>query len=200
MTQTAAPDTLSRLLQHREDFLRFLEKRTSYRALAEDILQAAFVKAVQHQGELKENESAVAWFYRMLRNAVIDHYRSHAAGTRALEQWAHELERTEQPDPSTHESVCRCVTALFEELKPEYREALRVVDIEGQSLKGFAGQSGISESNAAVRAHRARRALRKAVLQACGACADQGCLNCGCIHEASPQRPAEPSRNAKARN
>ena len=56
---------------HRE-FLAFLEPRLPSRALAEEILQSAFVRAMEKGGALRDEESAVAWFYRVLRNALID--------------------------------------------------------------------------------------------------------------------------------
>jgi DNA-directed RNA polymerase specialized sigma24 family protein len=45
------------------------------RALAEDILQDAFVRGVNKLDTLRSDESAIAWFYRVLRNAIIDHRR-----------------------------------------------------------------------------------------------------------------------------
>jgi hypothetical protein len=41
-------------------FLQFLEPRVGSRAVAEELLQAAFVKALEHDGELRDGETAVA--------------------------------------------------------------------------------------------------------------------------------------------
>ena len=65
-------------------------------------------------------------------------------------------------------------------LKPEYRDALRIVDVEEGKLKDLAQQSGITAENAAVRIHRARAALRRRIEQACGTCAVHGCVDCSC--------------------
>ena len=40
-----------------------------------EILQSAFVTGIEKQKTIQDGESVVAWFYRVLRNAVIDHYR-----------------------------------------------------------------------------------------------------------------------------
>ena len=64
--------------------MRFLTSHVENAPAAEDILQAAYVKAVEHGAEIRDNENAVAWFYRVLRNAVIDHYRKRAAQNKAL--------------------------------------------------------------------------------------------------------------------
>jgi len=62
------------LVENHREFLAFLERRVGSREVAEDLLQEAFVRSLD-KVPLDANESAVAWFYRVLRNAVIDHYR-----------------------------------------------------------------------------------------------------------------------------
>lgn len=54
------------------------------------------------------------------------------------------------------------------------------VDLEDAGVKEFADRSGISRNSAAVRLHRARRALKKRLLETCGACAEHGCRDCDC--------------------
>ena len=71
---TGGPDAVAILVENHRSFLRFLEHRVGSREVAEDILQTAFGRAVDHAGELRD-ESVVAWFYRVLRNAVTDHFR-----------------------------------------------------------------------------------------------------------------------------
>lgn len=175
-----SPEALTALLARRNDFLSFLEHRVGSRATAEDILQAAFVRGIERGGEIRDQETVVAWFYRLLRNAVIDHYRHEASVARRLEEFAHELERAEQPSPDLRDEVCGCVRRLMEDLKPEYREALETVDINEASPSEFAQRAGISTNNATVRVHRARQALEKQVRATCGACAEHGCLDCHC--------------------
>ena len=65
-------------------------------------------------------------------------------------------------------------------MKPEYRDALRIVDLDDGPLSELAAASGITAENAAVRVHRARKALRQQVQKACGTCADHGCFDCHC--------------------
>jgi RNA polymerase sigma factor (sigma-70 family) len=131
-------------------------------------------------GALEKEESAVAWFYRMLRNAVIDHYRKHGSNQRALGAWAKELEGDAVLPEALKREVCRCVGSLLTGLKPEYRDALEQVDLAEGSLRDLAHRAEISENNAAVRVHRARRALLNRVRIICNACAKHGCLDCDC--------------------
>jgi RNA polymerase sigma-70 factor (ECF subfamily) len=80
------------------------------------------------------------------------------------------------------DEVCQCVVPLLENLKPEYRQALTVIDLDEGRLADLAGRAGISEGNAAVRVHRARRAMKEQVRMVCGSCAEHYCLDCRCKH------------------
>ena len=59
-----SPAAIQRLVESHRQFLSFLEKRVKSRAVAEDILQSAFVRGLERGAELRDEESAVAWFYR----------------------------------------------------------------------------------------------------------------------------------------
>lgn len=177
---TPSPDVVKVLVDNHRQFLAFLERRVSSRAVAEDILQAAFVRGLDKLEHLRGDESATAWFYRILRNAVIDHYRRNAAVGRGIEAFAVELEHHEQATADVQGEVCRCVAELASTLKPEYAEALKRIEVDGIAVKDYAVEAGISSSNAAVRVFRARDALRKQVARSCGTCADHGCLDCTC--------------------
>src|ERR1700722_2757367 len=154
------PETpLDQLLAQRKQFLSFVQRRVSDFGLAEDILQTAYLRAFEHRDDFEPGKSAVAWFYRLLRNAVIDSYRRHATKDRALEAWTRELESSTQPTPDVQNEVCACLHGILDGLKPEYSEILRAVDLEEQRVQEFAQQHSLSASNAGVRVHRARAAL-----------------------------------------
>jgi RNA polymerase sigma factor (sigma-70 family) len=171
------PETLAALVASHREFLSFVERRVGDRAVAEEILQDALVKSLDHVGEIRE--SAIGWFYRVLRNAIIDHKRRRAAHERRLEALAVEPQAPGN-DPELHNVVCKCVGKLADTLKPEYASALRRIDVEGTPVKTYADEAGISASNAGVRVFRAREALRKQVARSCGTCAEHGCLDCTC--------------------
>lgn len=178
-TTDVSPSTLATLVDNHRAFLRFLERRVGDRDTAEDLLQDAFGKAVERLDTIRDDESSVAWFYRMLRNAVIDHYRRNDAARRALEHVTRDFDETVAP-PEVHSAICACVTTLAATLKPEYAEALRQIDVGGVAVKDFAARAGITAGNAAVRVFRAREALRRQVVKSCGTCAEHGCLDCSC--------------------
>ena len=168
------------LAEHHRRFLAFLMRRVPTREIAEDILQEAFVRGLSRAPEASD-ESVVAWFYRVLRNAVVDHYRRAGAEARALEQLAREAGPEAADDSALFGEVCQCVRALVPTLKPEYAVALEQVDLGGTPVAAFAKANGLTASNAGVRLHRARKALAVRVRQVCDTCADHGCVQCECL-------------------
>lgn len=130
-------------------------------------------------------ETAIGWFYRVLRNAIIDHQRRKASEARRLDAYSQEQDEAAE-DEELHRVVCKCVGELADTLKPEYAIALRRIEVDGVSVKDYADEAGISSNNAGVRVFRAREALRKQVAKSCGTCADHGCLDCTC--EKSPTK------------
>ncbi|HET9952882.1 MAG TPA: sigma-70 family RNA polymerase sigma factor [Polyangiaceae bacterium] len=172
------------LVDHRTAFLNFITRRLDDTALAEDMLQEAFMRGLSHLDELKTDEALLGWFYRILRHQIIDYYRSRSVGERRLEALAAELAHdpvfTQQEPYATEPSPCRCVVGIVDHLKPEYASALKRVELDGLPVKDYAQEAGISSNNAGVRIHRAREALRKEVVRCCGSCADNGCVDCTC--------------------
>jgi RNA polymerase sigma factor (sigma-70 family) len=175
--------TLTKLLESRAQFLNFLKKRVSSPDVAEELLQSAFLKTVQKSGDIRDSEGIVAWFYRVLRNSVIDHYRSSGRNQEELKGILDDLEKYASVTPEPANEVCHCIHPLPENLKPEYREALTTIDLGDGSLADLASRAGITEGNAAVRVHRTRQAMLKQVEMTCGACAEHHCVNCHCKHD-----------------
>jgi RNA polymerase sigma-70 factor (ECF subfamily) len=177
--RSLSPELIALLVANHREFLRYVERRVGDRALAEEILQDAFVRSLDRGDEIRD--SALGWFYRVLRNAVIDQQRRQAAANRRLEVLEAELQAgAGAGDEELTRVVCACVTQLAGTLKPEYAEALQRIEIDGLAVKAYAESVGITASNAGVRIFRAREALQKQLARACGTCAEHGCLDCTC--------------------
>ena len=172
------PVVVGALVENHRRFLSFLERRVRTRAEAEDILQAAFIRGIQKSGSIRDTESAVAWFYRLLRNALVDHYRR--SGTEARLFPAEATEDGAAYEAEIRGEICACIRSLLPALKPEYAEMIERVDLKEEPLAGVASALGITPNNAAVRLHRARSGLRKQLERSCGTCATHGCLDCRC--------------------
>lgn len=186
--QPLSPEAIARLVQEHRRFLAFLERRVESRAVAEDILQSAFARGLERGGNVDE-ENVVVWFYRVLRNAIVDHYRRREASSKAMEAWARDFDESVEPEAELRKEICQCVSGVLVTLKPEYRDALQIVDVEEGKLSDLAQKAEITPDNAAVRIHRARKALRRQVELTCGACATHGCIDCDCQHTKASHPP-----------
>jgi RNA polymerase sigma factor (sigma-70 family) len=170
-------------LQHilntnRDRFVAFLAKRIGDPAQAEELFQSAIVRSLERGIPAEDEQAAVTWFYRVLRNALVDHHRRRAVEGRARESLL-ETEAT-AADPELEETVCSCVNDLVPTLKAEYAEIVQAVDLESRPVSEVAARLGVTPNNAMVRLHRARKALKERLLSTCGHCAETGCLDCSC--------------------
>ncbi len=175
--ETEEEPVLGRIMAQHAKFLSFLSSRVDP-AMAEDILQSAYVKAIEHSGTIRDDESTVAWFYRLLRNAITDSFRRQSARTRAQDGYA--AEAPLRYEPELEQTVCACVGDVIQELKSDYRDAIQQVDLHGMTVQAFAEAHNTSANNASVRLHRARKDLARKLTAVCGACAEHMCLDCTC--------------------
>lgn len=174
------PSAVEQLLASRERFMSFLSRRVGSREAAEEIFQSALLRSVEKASTLRDAERVEAWFYRLLRNAVVDHYRRRGAETRALGELAREGSLDPSFEREMEERICACVKEVLPTLKPEYADLLQQVDLSEAPLSEAADRQGITANNAGVRLHRARAALRARLVEVCGACTANGCLSCAC--------------------
>ncbi|MBI2518611.1 MAG: sigma-70 family RNA polymerase sigma factor [Opitutae bacterium] len=168
----------------REAFKAFLVARVGNAAEAEDILQNGLLKALHHAGEIADTDKTVAWFYQVLRHAVIDHYRSRGAVKRRNDALGATIEALGEDvaaaPPGWEAQLCGCLGSVIGSLKPRYAELLRRVELEGEPVNAAARALGITPGNASITLHRARQELRDKLRAFCGACADGACLDCHC--------------------
>jgi RNA polymerase sigma-70 factor (ECF subfamily) len=172
------PDALRIFLENQPRFLGFLRQHVRSEAEAEDLLQQSLLKAIRHQEDWDGKENVLAWFYRILRNALTDHYRAQAAEGRKVENLLREPGPTLSQEE--RENLCSCFEGVLPTLKPEYAELLRRVDLREEEPAQVAASLGVTTNNLSVRLHRARQSLRKSLEKTCGACTRHGCLDCNC--------------------
>jgi RNA polymerase sigma-70 factor (ECF subfamily) len=168
-------------------FRNFLRRHVESDAAAEDILQQSVLKALRHAGEWDEKGNFLGWFYRILRNAIIDHYRGRDADRRKAEALAAASADWESGPPPGEErnALCACFEGLLPGLRPEYAELIRRIDLNREAAAFVAGELGLTANNLSVRLHRARQALKSGLEKSCGVCTRHGCLDCTCRHPAS---------------
>jgi RNA polymerase sigma factor (sigma-70 family) len=166
------------LLENLQAFVGFARKRVGDPHLAEDVVQESLLKALKADRKPTNEEDIIAWFYRILRRSIIDHYRRLGARARALEKIHDQL--PEQPDAKAERALCRCFEKLLPNLPEQYRDLVQKIDLDGVSPKDAATQLGITANNLTVRLHRARQKLRAEIERTCRVCSKHGCLDCSC--------------------
>ena len=108
----------ARLASARGHFLAFVRRRVSDPELAEDILQDALLRAVRSAPELRDEERLVAWFYAILRNAIIDAYRRRDVRQRRLARLDEGVDLADEPSEESTRTLCECFRALIPTMKP----------------------------------------------------------------------------------
>jgi len=182
---TARADRLARELNaQRGAFKAFLAAHVGGTVEAEDMLQNGLLKAIQRADELHDESKLTAWFYQLLRNAIIDHYRARGARRRrddALGTLVASLGEDVAAAPKSWEAqLCSCLGSVVETLKPQHAVLLRRFDLNGESVQTAARALKMTPNNASVTLHRARKELRTRLEAFCGTCADGACLDCNC--------------------
>ncbi|GJL53041.1 MAG: hypothetical protein NPIRA02_01730 [Nitrospirales bacterium] len=153
--------------------------------IAEEILQQFCMRALNKGGALKNPESVVAWLYRVLNSTLTDFFRREAKRHKEEGEFARlELKQVQELDinPVT---VCACIYELIPTLKAEYSEIFQRIDLRGESHAKVASDLRITGNLVRVRLHRARRALKEALLMSCcKTCHEHGFMHCECTHGA----------------
>jgi len=167
------------LIEHRRDFLRMLTQRLGNTETAEEVLQQFYLRAVSRAFDLRQRESILAWLSRLLSTVLADYARRETTRRRQETAYAQHQVLTRE-DPELESTVCTCLSTLLPTLKPEYADILRRVDLLGEPHQQVAAALGVTVNNVTVRLHRARQAIKRALLLSCTTCPEHGFLRCAC--------------------
>ena len=132
-------------------------------AVAEDLLQEVFLKALVADKRNHVPRNVAAWLYAIARNTVIDFYRA----TRPMDELPDDLVADDSGDNLAEQSLAECLRLLIEQLTPIYRDTLLVTDLNGQAMCAVAAKLNVSLSAVKNRASRGRKMLKKKLLTCC---------------------------------
>ena len=136
---------------------RFCSYLAGNPALAQDLCQDTYIKALEQLSKLKQPERFVGWLFKTSKNLFLDHikgakYRDHLS----IDSIA------EVPDtlglPEGREIAIQIHQAM-RDLTAEERMILLLVDLEGYTYAETAEIIGISESNIRFKLHHIRKAF-----------------------------------------
>jgi RNA polymerase sigma-70 factor (ECF subfamily) len=148
---------------------RFIARRASSEADADDILQDVFFKIHSNIGRLRDTTKVHSWVYQITRNAIIDHYRSRRNDLSLdAEPEAYDLAREQPPEAAAErEEIMACLTPMVKRLPDDYRKALVMSDVQGITQAKVAGELNLSVSGAKSRVQRARGKMKSMLLDCC---------------------------------
>jgi RNA polymerase sigma factor (sigma-70 family) len=150
----------------------YLVRMTRDRAIADDLLQATFLKVHRARAAYVQGADPVPWMYAIAHRTFLDEARR---SRRAVVAVAREDELPEVPVQITGESqsaaadlgadpeLARAALAALDTLPPQQREAVVLTKLDGKSIAEAAEIAGTTPGAMKVRAHRGYVALRKAL-------------------------------------
>ncbi len=158
-------DTLEVLWRDYHDkLLGFIRSRVESSDVAEDILQDAFIKIQQGMSSLRDSERMESWIYQIVRNAIVDHYRSR----QAFEELPQSLAAPEpEQEARARYEISTCLKPMLESLPVPYRDALKLSELDGLKQKQVAARLGLSLSGAKSRIQRGRAMILELLTDCC---------------------------------
>jgi RNA polymerase sigma-70 factor, ECF subfamily len=149
--------------RHEAELRRFLRHRARDDAVADDLLQEVFLRALRRQNGLCGIDNPRAWLFHAARNLLIDRLRLAKEQIPLPDDLPAEIE--DLPPPV--DGLSQCLPRALAELSPQDREALTLCDIEGMTQQEFATRLGLSLPAAKSRVQRARVRLKTHLSQVC---------------------------------
>lgn len=167
--------------------LGYATRMLNSRSRAEDVVQESLVGAYKSIGKFEGRSTLKTWLFRIVHNRALDELKRNrryvplpeddpeasyfdGRGRWASEgcpQWSDRAE--EQIDAGRRLEQVR---AAMDELPHNHREVLLLKEIHGLRTEEICESLQISPGNLRIRLHRARKALRAAVIDAPGASAE----------------------------
>jgi RNA polymerase sigma-70 factor (ECF subfamily) len=147
----------------RHSLLSYLRKRVGDAAVAEDLLQEVFVKALTAAKNNRTPSNLTAWLYTVAKTTVMDFYRSR----RPSEPLDDDFPDRRDDDERLQQELSECLKPLTRQLAPIYRDTLIAADFEGRTLQSLASEWGLSLSAVKSRASRARGMLKDKLVECC---------------------------------
>lgn len=149
--------------RHEAELRTWLRRRLGGdEALAEDLLQNLFLKAIRQGERFCQVERARAWLFTAARNAVVDHLRLR----KDQAPIGPDLPAPAEVVPPV-DGLAACLPRALSEMDDRDADILRRCDLEGMSQVAYAREHGISVPGAKSRLQRARRRLGAHLTEAC---------------------------------
>ena len=148
-------EAIAALTPQLRGFARFLARDASR---ADDLVQEALLRALEHQASWQDGTDLRAWLFRILRNAFLDQARRRGTERRALDTFdPHAAQPPTQPAMAELGELGRAIA----ELPAALREAILLVAALEFTVTEAAAVTGVAEGTLNTRVSRARGLLAR---------------------------------------
>lgn len=148
---------------HQAELRGFLIGQVKEPAVADDVLQDVFFKAMREGQDFCDLQSPRAWLFRVARNAIIDSHRLHKNWVPVPDQ----LPDERAPERAPVDELDACINVTLPDLAESDRDILLACDLGPMSQEAYALSQGLSLPAAKARIRRARERLRLALARRC---------------------------------
>jgi RNA polymerase sigma-70 factor (ECF subfamily) len=164
----AAFDRLVRRIHPR--LVRWALVKTTEVDDADEVVQRTLVRMYRALPGFRGDSRITTWAYRIATNVWLDMQRAEKTRSRVEEPLMEDVEHaaaaaTPSPDARVERAEeADLLRRFFADLAPRQREVLELVDLQGLEPSEAASAMEVTPSTARVHLHRARRALRRIIL------------------------------------
>lgn len=137
---------------------------------AEEVVQRTLVRVYRSLPRFRGDSLVTSWMYRIARNVWLDMERARRGRARVEEPMKDDVTHravatTSSPDAGIERrQEADLLRRFFDDLAPRQREALELIDLQGLEPTEAAEVMEVAPSTARVHLHRARRTLRRIIL------------------------------------
>ena len=169
------PEAVRRWIYGHRDYIEGVLRRYSRNAdVARDLVQETFFQVLRSLPDFRGDSKLTTWLHSIAKNVALARYRTDKRHSFLEEETLEHVHATSSPgdppssfpDPVADTERGEENNLLYEamdELSENYREIIRLRDLEEKSTKEVAEQLGLTRVNVRVRLHRARTTLREAL-------------------------------------
>jgi RNA polymerase sigma-70 factor (ECF subfamily) len=167
-SQAPSPEQAAKDLA--EPLRRYLGRYVGDPTLADDLLQETLIRITKGMPTFTGRSSLKTWAFSIATRVAADHFRNPANRVRIADV----DESLDLPDLDIAvdqklviDEMNACVRQVIDSLPEEYRAALVLHDLEGQTAAQAAEICACSVATVKIRIHRARLRLRQALRRSC---------------------------------
>ena len=155
--------------RHKGGLFRFVLRSVRDRAVAEELYQEVWMRAIEARGRYQVQAKFTTWLYTIAHNRLVDHWRKRGLRLASLDQnGAQAVEPVASADYEPQrileakQSLARFARAL-EALPPAQREAFLLHEEGGMNVAEIARATGTNEEAAKSRLRYALSKLKEAI-------------------------------------